>query len=61
MGYLYTSRYYYIPPLCFTAQCGSPVPAQGKQVCLWYLLNNPGLKAHVRRVATTWDSWHNGA
>jgi hypothetical protein len=26
-----------------------------------YLLNNPGLKAHVRRVATTWDSWHNGA
>src|SRR5215471_10146297 len=26
-----------------------------------YLLNNPGLKAHVRQVATTWDSWHNGA
>jgi hypothetical protein len=26
-----------------------------------YLLNNPGLKAHVWRVATTWDSWHNGA
>jgi FMN phosphatase YigB (HAD superfamily) len=25
MGYLYTSRYYYIPPLCFTAQCGLPV------------------------------------
>ena len=26
-----------------------------------YLLNNSGLKAHVRRVATTCDSWHNGA
>ena|SRR6266446_9988525 len=27
MGYLYTSRYYYIPPLCFTAQYGYANPA----------------------------------
>jgi hypothetical protein len=35
----------------------------GKQraIVARYLLNNSGLKAHARRVATTWDSWHNGA
>ena len=22
-------------------------------------LNDPGLKPHVQRVATTWDRWHN--
>src|SRR5882724_8238777 len=42
MGYLYTSRYDYIPPLCFTAQCGSPVPAQGKQVPLCLLPHGDG-------------------
>src|SRR6266849_4953572 len=42
MRYLNSSRYYYIPPLCFTAQCGSPVPAQGRQVCLCLLPHGHG-------------------
>jgi hypothetical protein len=32
MGYLYTPRYYYISPLCFTARRRAQVHGQGVQV-----------------------------